>query len=255
MRKFDEILTVFRNNRRYIPLMDFQQTVDYHDNGFVRKIMFTQCPECKKSHLLSIQQLKKTRGKLRCSNCHTLFDSLVSISEQAYDNTEFYIPQAQQSVSWNKTPKLKKSLPWGIGFTLGLVLFAIQLICFESYALTQSVLVRPWLEKTCMKLDCQLPVYNNVNEFDVLHSSFQESDDQTYNFLAAINNQGLFAQAYPKIKLTLVDFSGKPFAKRIFYPEEFSARTSLVNSNETFEINLKIAMPEMLIGGYSLSLL
>jgi hypothetical protein len=178
--------------------------------------------------------------------------------DEPRDDTEFYVPRPEKTAAWNKSSMTKSAIPWGRFFFIGLLLFTGQLIYFEGYTLTQSRLVRPWLQKLCEKMDCQLPVYYNINEFDVLHSSFQESAAQAYDFQAAINNQSVFAQAYPKIKLTLVDFSGKPLVKRVFLAQDYlnaSFGSSLVSSNETFEVKLQITTPNKQIGGYSIEII
>jgi predicted Zn finger-like uncharacterized protein len=45
--------------------------------------MFTKCPDCKKTHLLTVEQLRTGRGMMRCQNCSAMFDAWELISEAA----------------------------------------------------------------------------------------------------------------------------------------------------------------------------
>ena len=208
--------------------------------------MYTQCPKCKKQHEITVEELRASLGMICCDGCTTIFDALELLSER----------QGAKGISDNQAIpgiklRRKYALPWGLGFSLCIILFIFQIVFFEGYNLTQNAVVRPWLEKTCGYFDCQLPRYKNLNEFAILHGSFEPVANKHYLFKAAFTNQADFEQALPSIKLTLLDFTGYAFAKRVFHPQEYSNKAhNLIAPEMTEEITMEIATPSIKTGGY-----
>jgi hypothetical protein len=102
-----------------------------------------------------------------------------------------------------------------------------------------------------------LPAYQNPDELNLV-GSLNPTPDHHYQLQAAISNQAAFTQAYPGVKLTLLDYNGKPFAARVFRPQEYlpvTSRASVIKPDETTEISLKIAAPKSAIGGSSFELI
>lgn len=214
--------------------------------------MFTQCPECHKTHALTVEQLRTSRGMMRCSGCSALFDGLAFIREHEAEEK----PESRL-MPWENI-KLPDTAPWRWGLLLGALLLIAQAVYFEGHAISQNPAFRPWLEKLCSHLNCQLPAYKNLDEFTVLHGSFAMLPDRNYAFKAIISNQALFKQPYPNIKLTLLDFSGTAFAHRIFRPQDYLpayvAATGIA-ADAGAEINLNIAAPQTPVGGYTFELI
>lgn len=216
--------------------------------------MFTQCPECHKTHTLTVDQLRTNRGMMHCKQCSVLFDALALIREteaEAEDKPE------SRHFPWDNI-KLPNTGYWGTAFLLGTLLFVAQVAYFEGYAISQNPAFRPWLEKLCSPLNCALPPYKNLNELTVMHGSFTAMPDHNYAFKAAISNQALFKQPYPSIKLTLLDFDGTAFAHRIFQPQDYlpaEAVASGIAADAGAEINLTIAAPQTPVGGYTFELM
>ena len=217
--------------------------------------MFTQCPECQSIQPLTLAQLRTGRGMLRCSQCLVMFDALERISE-----TEEINPSEDLSarhLPWDKVD-MSANRSWRTGVVIGLLVLIGQVIYFEGYAFSQNPSVRPGLAKLCQLIKCQLPVYKNLDEFSILHGSFTPLPDQNYAFRVAFNNQADFSQSYPNIILTLFDFSGNAFAHRIFRPRDYLPEdivASVMESDATTEINLKIAAPETKVGGSTFDLI
>ncbi len=146
---------------------------------------------------------------------------------------------------------------WTVGFVAAVILLLAQIYWVEREKLAQDPEQREWLEKICRPLPCQLPVYKNLDEIEILHGDFQLNGNTHYVFQAVISNQASFAQTYPRIKLVLLDFTGAVFAERIFYPAEYLNQTSipLLAAAQTVEVSLNIAIPEQKIGGYTFELI
>jgi len=214
--------------------------------------MFTQCPECQKTHTLTLEQLRTSRGMMRCSHCSALFDALAFIGE-----TEAEKKPESRLLPW-ETIKLPDTRHWGGALSVGVLLLIAQVVYFEGHAISQNQAFRPWLETLCSQLNCPLPAYKNLNEFTVMHGSFAVLPDHNYAFKAVISNQALFKQPYPNVKLTLLDFDGAAFAQRIFQPQDYLPAFSVateIDADAGAEINLNIAAPQTPVGGYTFELM
>ena len=208
--------------------------------------MYTQCPLCKKQHKITVNELRTSRGMISCESCSAMFDALELLSEgrgtkEKGDNKT--IPAIKH--------RKKHTLLWGLGYSSCIIFLIFQIIFFEGYNLTQNAAVRPWLEKTCGYFDCQLPRYKNLSEFTILHGSFEPTANKYYVFKAIFTNQSVFEQTLPSIKLTLLDFNGQVFAKRIFHPQDYSNQAhKLIEPEMSEEIIMEIAAPSTKTGGY-----
>ncbi len=217
--------------------------------------MFTQCPNCHQKQSLTVEQLRNSKAIVHCKHCAIMFDALELIGETPTIPTEEEI-RPLQGLPWEKAASPGKTY-WRTGVFLGLLALITQATYFEGYALSQNLSVRPSLEKLCQHLNCQLPAYQNPDELTVLHGSLTPSSDQNYAFRAIINNQAAFAQPYPNIKLTLLDYTGKPFTHRIFAPQDYlpqPSKTIAMAADATLNINLPIAATKNPIGGYTFEL-
>lgn len=218
--------------------------------------MITRCPECRQKLAVTVAQLRDNRGMVRCEQCACLFDALPFISEgeEADDGAALHIPH--EPLPW-ETSKRPVSRYWAVGAIFGMLLLAGQFFYFEGPALLQKPTVRGWAETLCERLSCRLPVYRNLDDFEVLHRSFEALPDGHYVFRIVFSNQAAFRQNYPNLKLTLLDFAGTPLARRVFLPPDYLADSSekkWMAANKTAEISLKIAAPQTKVGGYDFEL-
>ncbi|WP_305909352.1 zinc-ribbon and DUF3426 domain-containing protein [Methylomarinum sp. Ch1-1] len=214
--------------------------------------MFTQCPECKSQHIVSTEDLRACRGMMKCSNCATMFDALEYISDQPI--TDERQRQSIQPFSASDEGAKPRTKLWLFGFLLGLMILLGQFFYFEAYHLSQDPALRPWLLKTCQTFDCQLPDYKNPNEISIMHGTLEANGEYSYRFKAIIVNQAGFAQAYPDIQLTLLNFTGEPFAERVFSARHYQSSGAPLAVDESAEIVFDIAAPSHKIGGYTFKL-
>jgi hypothetical protein len=157
----------------------------------------------------------------------------------------------------SETSTHSDSIFWGLGCLAGLILFLAQVYWTQADKLKQNPELRIWLEKICYPPHCQLPLYKNLDDFETLHSEFQLHPNHYYVFQAVISNQAVFSQAYPTIKLNLLDFQGQQFAQRIFYPDDYLPTHSNTEmpAADSIEISMNIAVPTQKVGGYTFELL
>lgn len=165
---------------------------------------------------------------------------------------------APERLPW-ELEKKPANVNWFLGVIVSSVLLIGQLIYFEGGKLSQNISCRPTLEKLCRWFGCQLPDYQNIDEFSVLQGSFTPNGDNTITFKAVINNQASFKQRIPNIKLTLLDYNEQIFAQRIFDPKDHLSGTTgthfSIAPDANVAVNLTIAEPKTPIGGYNFDLI
>lgn len=221
--------------------------------------MYTQCPECKKAHAITVDELRTSHGMMNCEACKAMYDALELLNEGELHNSN---KTKENTSAINETdisiitPSNLQTRYWGIATVFLIITLVFQLYFFEAYNLSQNTTLRPWVKKACTIIaDCQLPQYKNLNEISILNGAF-EAQNNHYVFKTAFINQSLFAQKRPSIKLTLLDFTGQAFAKRIFRPEDYSAHPqTLLKPGLADEITLSIATPSSKTGGYRFELI
>lgn len=204
--------------------------------------MLTQCSQCKKTYTLSVEELQARGTGLFCPHCEEMLGRL-----------KLFNPNFFFSGKKNTDPHARF---WLLGCLACVILFSTQVYLVERDKLSQNPEQRVWLEKICQTLHCHLPVYKNLDEFEILHGDFQLQDHH-YVFQSVLSNQADFAQQYPRIKLSLLDFSGHTFAERIFEPHEYlsSKPAGLMPASETIEVSLNIVLPAQKVGGYTFDLI
>ncbi len=217
--------------------------------------MYTQCTECQQAQTISVKQLRKNHGQLCCKTCSVTFDALDSLTEGSIP-TKIITTDFTETIDSLPPSSNQQIKYWGLGSCFLLTALLYQLYFFEGFNLSQNIQLRPWLQKVCQEpINCQLPEYQNIDDISILNGSFEPGNEH-YLFKATFINQSLFAQKRPSIKLTLVDFSGRSFAKRTFLPSDYSNQPSnLLQSNQADEITLSIATPSSKIGGYRFELI
>jgi hypothetical protein len=148
---------------------------------------------------------------------------------------------------------------WRSGLVLASLLLLGQIVCFEGAAISRNPAFRLNLEKLCGQLNCRLPAYKNPAEFAVLQGSLSALPDRSQQFRTVIRNRAAFAQPYPNLELTLLDYAENPFARRIFRPQDYltkaQAAPSAISPDSTAAISLNIAAPKTKVGGYTFKLI
>ncbi|MDO9104234.1 MAG: zinc-ribbon and DUF3426 domain-containing protein [Methylovulum sp.] len=215
--------------------------------------MFTRCPNCRCQQRLTVEQLRVSRAIVSCRRCALKFDALELLSDTATVDTGF--PHDTEVLPWELP---RRSPYWRPALLVGIVALLMQVVYFEGRDLSQHDRLRPGLEQLCRHLGCQLPAYKNLDGW-LLQGALTPSPNRSYLVTAAISNHATFAQPYPNIKLTLLNYSGSPFAHRIFYPHEYAvgtvAASPLIEAGATVTIQLNIAATKNHIGGYTFDIL
>jgi hypothetical protein len=217
--------------------------------------VFTQCPNCQKTQPLTVEQLRTSRAIVFCSDCSISFDALELLSDTVTVEVEKAESVFTTPLPWEIEPIPGNSY-WQSGLMGVSLLLLAQLVYFEGYAFSQNPTFRPSLEWLCQTFNCPLPAYQNPDEFSILEGSLTALPNHTLAFRTIVSNQAGFAQPFPNLYLTLLDYTGRPFAYRIFQPQDYLpvVPTAPINADATLEIRLALAAPKTSIGGYTFEL-
>jgi predicted Zn finger-like uncharacterized protein len=215
--------------------------------------MFSRCPYCHSQQTVSTRQLRRNRGLLKCSVCKQRFDALVTLSDRPDAKKEQSKTGKFLFLSQSKTQHLQI---WRVGSFLMLLLLIAQIAYFEADYLRRQPQLRFALLQVCELLNCQLPVYQNLEDWTVSHSGLTEQTDHQYVLTAAMTNEAEFPQAFPDLKLTLMNFNGQTIAERIFTAAQYTSATDhLLAASDTREIRLNFDVPADKVGGFTITLL
>jgi len=208
--------------------------------------MYTHCPECNTYFRITAEQLRAAQGKVRCSNCDTVFNALETLEEslpagQVTANEDQDSPTAKQKKDKpKKPPKAKKPKKPGRFFrlikTLVGLLFALalmsamvgQLAYFKRDKLAQKFpILRPQMEMACTYLKqyvpCEISLPRDLSKLELEHKDIRLHPKLNHALLINANllNQANFAQPYPILVLTFTDNQDRVVARRAFKPAEY----------------------------------
>jgi len=123
-------------------------------------------------------------------------------------------PGASRNIVW---PLLAGLLMLGLGG---------QYLFFASADLARHEPLRPWLQRACTYLGCELPLRHAPEQIELL-SRDVISHPRIRNALlinATFVNRAGYAQVYPVLQISLSNQSGAVVAMRRFQPEEYLAQ-------------------------------
>jgi hypothetical protein len=218
-------------------------------------MLYCRCLHCDYSHRISATRLREHHGLLMCAKCGKTFDALTTLSDQA--EQAFKVKPAEDFLlATTPAPEKLNSKFWLAACLLSLALLAGQILFLEGDNLLQLPVMRENLETLCGVLPCRAPPYRNLAELTLSHGGLEKQADNSFIFSAALTNEGEWAQAYPRLKLSFSDFNGQLVAERIFAAENY-AQSVILYAGATVEVRLQVVAPldAARIGGYQFSLL
>jgi predicted Zn finger-like uncharacterized protein len=216
--------------------------------------MFTSCPGCHRQFRIHAGQLTAARGTVRCGYCGRQFNAVERLSDKPLplhkplsekdiqqaktrpdsaeveiadefnlEEPQFDIPEIlreDEEVPISKTRRLM----WSLGIFVLLAIAAIQIAWFNrDNLLEQYPDLRPWAEKICEKLQCEVIRTFRTSEIKLLNRDVRLHPHYSDTLLvnATVANYSAKTQPYPNIQFSLFDTSGKMIASRQFTPEEY----------------------------------
>jgi predicted Zn finger-like uncharacterized protein len=206
--------------------------------------MYTHCPECSTYFRITAEQLRAAQGKVRCSNCDTVFNALENLEEtlpagQVTANEDTPPPKEKKQKPKKAAKAKKPKKPGGFGRLIKALfglLFAVillvaivgQLAYFKRDTVAQKFpVLRPQLEMACGYLkayvSCEISMPRDLDKLELAHKDVRLHPKLNHALLINANlvNQADFAQPYPLVVLTFTDNQDRIVAKRAFKPSEY----------------------------------
>jgi len=210
--------------------------------------MYTQCPHCLSVHALDAGQLALGRGQLLCGVCERDFDGLERLADSPAQAAAGYgrgraaapprvLPEgmteaARATPSGAAAPAFaqgavrRRALPTGRWWTavaiFGLLL-AAQAVLAQRAELAQDPVYRPWLQRLCASVGCDLPSYSAPGQIALLSRDVSPHPSVADALLitASFRNEAPWAQAWPALEISMSDLDGRLVALRRFRAPEY----------------------------------
>lgn len=226
--------------------------------------MFTSCPGCHRQYRIRAGQLTAARGTVRCGYCGRQFNAIERLSDKPLpirkpvpekdirhteakpvsapavteatdelnlDELQFDIPEILREEEAMPISNRSRVI-WTIGIIVLLAVAAIQIAWFNrDELLEQYPQFRPWAEKVCEKLQCELIRVYKTSEIKLLNRDVRLHPNYSDTLLvnATMANNSAKTQPFPRIQLSLFDTNGKMIASRQFVPEEYLDNSITLN--------------------------
>jgi predicted Zn finger-like uncharacterized protein len=124
----------------------------------------------------------------------------------------------------DKAEQLRPSgTPWAIGSFLLMLVFAGQAVYFARDQLARDPQLRPWLERACQYLDCQISRPLEIEKIEILGWDVRSSPALPKALVASTTliNNARFPQPFPLLELRFSNMTGTLLAQRRFKPREY----------------------------------
>lgn len=232
--------------------------------------MYTKCPECRAVFRVTTEQLSMAEGLVRCGICDNVFNGRdyieedhnpESSSESAYDDSQaledhieaeaagFEIDDVGQEdddtlTDADRIPTVirddfggnllaKTNSPIQIAvFTLGAIALAVFFLGQISYWQNIDVLPSTWVDGFCNVVGCNENNTRDLAAIKILNRNIYShpNEKEALMITTSFVNQGVSAQEFPLLEITLLDTQGQIIAVRRFSPKDYLVNKSLADT-------------------------
>lgn len=225
----------------------------------MEKQYITQCPQCDTSFKVSLTQMNKAQGLVRCGECMHVFSAdqhLVSEKQKATEAKQA-TPEAQSQIPEiplqirQVDPKkpVVGGLIWGTLLIIATIGLISQVFWFERNQLSQHPQLSGIYKQLCLQIDCQLSSRQDIPQ--IANHQFIVRDHPKYLGALSVDilmeNQAPFAQPFPAIQLLFTDLNGEPKAARNIQPIEYLGgdfnKQTLMPSGKPVQVQIEIIEP------------
>ena len=113
--------------------------------------------------------------------------------------------------AWRLITHRKRRILWNTGTVLLILALGMQYIYVSRNELAQTADTRPWVERYCKLVGCELPLRRDVQSIELLQREITqdlERDDVLHVRAMFVNHAG-FTQSWPIVQITLSDTSNQ----------------------------------------------
>lgn len=152
-------------------------------------------------------------------------------------------------------------LGWGVLNLIALLALATQYVFYNYGELARQDEYRPWLERVCPVIGCELPPRVDISQIKSSNLVVRSHPDFSGALVvdAIIYNRAPFAQPFPLLEIRFDDIRGQALAKRTFKPGEYLSGELAGQREMPSQIPIHIALdildPGTTAVNYSLSFL
>ncbi|HRO28432.1 MAG TPA: DUF3426 domain-containing protein [Luteimonas sp.] len=137
------------------------------------------------------------------------------------------------------------------------LLLGLQVVIADRERLAADAQWRPLAASVCALFRCSLPPWREPGAFVLLAREVRPHPgvDGALRVRASFRNDARWAQAMPRLLLSLSDVDGRAVAARAFNPDEYLAAaadaTALIEPGQTADIALDIVEPSVATVSYA----
>jgi len=136
----------------------------------------------------------------------------------------FELEDEPLQLDWQQRKK-----PWGRWFgwstlnLLALLALGAQYVTYNYDELSRQAQYRPWFERLCPTLGCELPALVDISQIRSSNLVVRSHPDFSGALVvdAILYNRAPFAQPFPLLEIRFADLNGKLLASRSFKPSEY----------------------------------
>jgi predicted Zn finger-like uncharacterized protein len=223
--------------------------------------METSCDQCNSRFRLTEAQLREAYGKVRCSQCGSVFNALLGLknyaSELPADQEQQHLPGAKSDDSADDSADVRANvranvrdrrrvnqalslheamygserrsffslapLSWFIGILLLSALGIAQAIYYQRYQLIEDPRFQQQVINLCQLLPCAQHEFASSQQIRLLERNVftHPVASNALMVTGSFINQAPFAQRMPDLLISLFDMKGKLIANRRFRPNEY----------------------------------
>jgi len=146
------------------------------------------------------------------------------VEEIELEEPDFDIPEILREDLAAPGMSKKAKVFWSLGIFVLIVVAAIQVAWFNrDLVLEQYPELRPWADKVCEKLQCEVIRTYKTSDIKLLNRDVRLHPHYSDTLLvnATMANKSAKTQPFPEIQFSLFDTNGKMIASRQFSPEEY----------------------------------
>jgi predicted Zn finger-like uncharacterized protein len=221
--------------------------------------MYTQCPRCRTTFVVTEEQITARAGLVRCGRCRSvfqaegaLFDALPPVptgprrtrEEPTFDND----PTPQLTDEPGPTPRPERKArrwPWVLLNLVLLLALPVQWAYAHRDRLAVEPSLAPYVARACARLPCALRPPQDLGAIELghvrvtAHPRFAHALEVRFTLI----NRAPFSQNYPDVELSLLDAHGNVIARRLFPARDYGRPRTLMPPNVATRAHFGITRP------------
>lgn len=152
-----------------------------------------------------------------------------------------FVRDARRKAFWRK-PAVRITL--GVTSLLLAAVLLLQVLVQQrdSVAAFEPTL-KPWLQKLCEQLHCEVHPLRHIEAIVIDSSSFNKVDADAYRLSFSLKNTGAAPVAMPALEVTLTDSQEQALVRRVLTPAQFGAGNTMLVAGADFSGAVLMQVP------------